>query len=67
MTKAELQKRIAQLETMNDQLLTEVQYIDQMMRMVGFTNGIETVKATAKEIIDKGLVDVVEPDPEEEE
>ena len=65
MTKTELQKKIARLETINDQLVSEVEYIDKMMRMVGFANGIETVKATAQEIIEKGIVEITPIDEEE--
>lgn len=64
MTKAELQKKIARLESINDQLITEIENLDEMMRMVGFTNGIETVKATAQEIIEQGLLEI---DPANEE
>jgi hypothetical protein len=55
MTKNQLLKKIAILESVNDQLSTEVSYVDRLMRLVGFSGGIETVKATAHEIIDKGL------------
>lgn len=55
MTKAQLQKKIALLESINDQLSTEVSYVDRLMRLVGFSGGLETIKATALEIIDKGL------------
>jgi hypothetical protein len=55
MTKAQLLKKIAVLESVNDQLSTEVSYIDQLMRLVGFAEGIATVKATAHEIIDQGF------------
>lgn len=51
MTKAQLLKKIAYLEFINDQLDTEVQYVDQLMRMVGFAHGLETIKQTAVEII----------------
>lgn len=54
MTKGQLLKKIAYLESLNDQLEAEVGYIDQLMRLVGFSNGLKTVKATAKEIIQKG-------------
>lgn len=46
--------KIAVLESVNDQLSTEVAYVDQLMKMIGFSEGIQTVKATAQEIIDKG-------------
>jgi hypothetical protein len=55
MTKAQLLQKIALLESVNDQLSTEVSYVDHLMRLVGFTNGLETVKATAQEIVDKDL------------
>lgn len=55
MTKAQLLKKIALLESVNDQLSTEVSYVDHLMRLLGFSEGLVTVKATAQEIIDKGL------------
>jgi hypothetical protein len=48
----ELLKRKAQLETENDLLRSELEYLDQLMRMAGFTNGLETVKATAIDLIE---------------
>lgn len=51
MTKLELRAKTALLESVNDQLSTEVTYIDYLMRSVGFANGLETFKATAEEII----------------
>ncbi len=57
MTKVQLMKKIAQLETLNDHLQAEVSYVDHLMRLVGFQEGIATVKATAQEIIDKGLIE----------
>lgn len=65
MTKAQLMKKIAVLESVNDQLSTEVSYIDQLMRLVGFAEGILTVKATAHEILDKGLQDSALEDGED--
>lgn len=55
MTKVEMLKKIAYLESVNDQLSTEVVYVDHLMRLIGFSEGLRTVKATAKEIIDKGI------------
>ena len=54
MTKSQLLQRIALLESVNDQLTTEVVYIDQLMKMIGFVGGINTVKATAQEMLEKG-------------
>lgn len=50
MTKQELLKKIANLEFANDQLVAELAYIDQLMRQVGFTDGLESLKATALEL-----------------
>lgn len=57
MTKAELTKKIARLESINDQLSTEVAYLDNLMRLVGFSDGLRTVKNTAQEILDNGLME----------
>lgn len=50
-----LRKRLAELESINDQLQSEIEYIDSLMRSVGFTNGLETVKATARELYERGI------------
>lgn len=55
MTKEQLLKKIALLESLNDQLETEVSYVDGLMRLLGFQQGLVTVKATAHEIIRLGL------------
>lgn len=55
MTKEELLKKKAYLESINDQLLTELQNLDSLMRLVGFTDGLATVKATAQALYQEGL------------
>lgn len=45
-----IEKKIARLESINDQLATELQALDELMKQVGFPNGIATVKAVAEEI-----------------
>ncbi len=57
MTKLQLLKKIAVLESVNDQLSAEVTYIDHLLRLVGFSNGLVTAKLTAEEIVAKGLQD----------
>lgn len=54
MTKAQLLKKLALLESVNDHLSTELLEIDRLMRLIGFSGGLATVKMTAEEIIDKG-------------
>ena len=46
----ELRDRIAQLEFQNDQLTAELQYVDQLLRSVGFSDGLTSVKAAAQEL-----------------
>lgn len=48
--KEDLRRKLAKLESINDQLLTELSYVDHLMRMVGFAGGLETVKMTAREL-----------------
>lgn len=50
MTKKDLMKKAAHLESLNDHLMTELSYVDRLMRLVGFAGGLETVKLTAKEL-----------------
>jgi len=50
MNKADLEKRVAQLEFANDQLIAELRYLDHLMRQVGFTDGLQSLKATAMEL-----------------
>lgn len=57
MTKKDLLKRIAYLESVNDHLETELSDLDKLMRLVGFNQGIETVKVTAAELIENGSFD----------
>jgi len=58
MSESQLLKKIAYLESINDQLSTEVTYVDQLMRMIGFDRGLDTVKAAAHEIIEKNYHEV---------
>jgi hypothetical protein len=50
MNHQELEKKIAHLESVNDQIYSELCYIDRLMRMVGFSNGLATIKQTAQEM-----------------
>lgn len=50
MSDEQLKDRIAYLESLNDQLLAEISHIDELMRLLGFADGLETVKETANDI-----------------
>ncbi len=52
MDQEKLLQRLAELEFANDQLLSELRYLDSLMRSIGFSDGLATVKATARELLD---------------
>lgn len=60
MTKKDLIKKVAQLESVNDHLMTELSYIDRLMRLVGFAGGLETVKLTAQELYESEKEDLLD-------
>ncbi|NRA89909.1 MAG: hypothetical protein HRU43_02100 [Simkaniaceae bacterium] len=53
MDQDKLLKKIAQLESMCDQLQAEMKYLDRLLIEVGFEEGLKTLKAAAIELIDK--------------
>lgn len=64
-SKKDLISQVAHLESLNDHLLTELSYVDHLMRLVGFAGGLETVKLTARELYEAEKED--EEDDENEE
>lgn len=53
MTKEELLRKISELESVNDQLQTELRYLDYLLKEIGFAEGLKTLKFAAKEIIEE--------------
>lgn len=51
MKSKDLLKKIAKLETMNDQLTAELQYLEQLTKSLGFAEGLKTLKAAALEML----------------
>ena len=49
----ELVRRVAYLEFANDQLQTELDYVDQLLRTIGFPEGLETIKTAARELLNQ--------------
>lgn len=49
--KCQLEKRVAYLEFVEDQLRTELTYLDTLLKSVGFPQGLISVKAVAKEML----------------
>lgn len=53
MNKAQLQKKVAYLEFVQDQLESEFNYIDHLLRTVGFPRGLASAKEVALEILEE--------------
>ncbi len=51
----ELNKRLAYLEFVNDQLSAEYSYVDELLKGVGFPEGLKSVKAVAEEMINESV------------
>lgn len=49
--KESLFKRISELESLNDQLASELRFLDDLLRKVGFDQGLVTLKSAAQELI----------------
>lgn len=46
-------QRIAYLEFVNDQLLGEIHYVDRLLKIIGFPEGLETIKSAAQEVLEE--------------
>ncbi|MBN1914443.1 MAG: hypothetical protein JW769_00960 [Parachlamydiales bacterium] len=51
MKKTELLKKIAKLETINDQLISELESLDHLTRQLGFSEGIKSLKEAGIELL----------------
>jgi hypothetical protein len=47
-----LLKKLAKLETLNDQLSAEISYLEKLTRALGFADGLKTLKAAAIEMLE---------------
>ena len=45
-------KKIAKLESINDQLAAELNYLERLTRQLGFAEGLKTLKAAALEMLE---------------
>jgi hypothetical protein len=53
MKEENLRKKISELESINDQLVAEIRYLDELMKKIGFEKGLATLKFAARELIDQ--------------
>lgn len=51
MNKTQLQQKIARLEFIHDQLETELMYVDNLLKSVGFPQGLVSAKEVALELL----------------
>lgn len=49
----QLEKKVAYLEFLNDQLSSELEYIDRLLKIIGFPEGLLTIKSAAQEVMDE--------------
>ncbi len=52
MNNKDLYKKIAKLETMNDQLSAELNFLENLTKSLGFAEGLKTLKAAAIEMLE---------------
>lgn len=57
MKEQESQQRVAYLEFVNDQLISELHYVDRLLKSIGFPEGLQTIKQVAQETLEEGLTD----------
>ncbi len=57
MNKAQLEKKIAYLEFVHDQLEMELIYVDDLLKSVGFPQGLASAKEVALELLENEEVD----------
>lgn len=48
----DLYKKIAKLETINDQLSAELQFLEYLTKSLGFAEGLKTLKEAALEMLE---------------
>ena len=65
MKQNELMKKIAKLETVNDQLTAELQYLEKLTRALGFVHGLKTLKEAALEMLSSDPNSTQHINPEE--
>ncbi|SYX08510.1 hypothetical protein C834K_0020 [Chlamydia poikilotherma] len=51
MSTPHIQQELARLEFINDQLRTELEYVNTLLCDIGFPEGLTTIKAIAKEVL----------------
>ncbi len=58
--KERLLTTISELESLNDQLISELRFLDELLRKVGFAEGLKTLKSAAEDLIRQDRMDLDE-------
>lgn len=58
MSQEDLLKKVAQLESVNDYLISELEEINTLLKKVGFREGTESLKEGIKEILEDEEMEV---------
>jgi hypothetical protein len=58
--KVGLLKKISELESLNDQLASELRFLDELLHKVGFEEGLKTLKSAAEELIQQNRINFEE-------
>jgi len=53
MNREECLKKISELQSVNDQLMAELRYLNNLLKEIGFEEGITTLKTTLQEMLDQ--------------
>lgn len=48
-----MEKKLAYLEFANDQLHSELEYVDRLLKIIGFPEGLATIKSAALEVMEE--------------
>lgn len=59
-TKQQLFTKLSYLEFVHDQLTAELQYIDLLLRSLGFPCGLESARLVAQEIVEQSFITPIE-------
>ena len=63
MTTNHLERKVAKLESLCDQLQAERSYLNQILKEIGFEEGLKTLKEAALEMLDRKSDDQQPPMP----
>ncbi len=51
----EARQKIAYLEFVNDQIISELRYVDKLLRRTGFVDGLKSLKEAAEEVLEEQM------------